>query len=103
MALKKQINGSDQISTLEIGLTIKNMDLVSSIIQMAINMKADGKPIRGMVKVLIGWLIQKINLEGSIQETGNQIKNKAEAPCSINQETGTMVCGWTIIHMEKEE
>lgn len=61
MVPKNLTNGSDQTSTLVIGLIIKNMASVFSIIQTVINMKVDGRLIKDTVKVHIGWLILKIN------------------------------------------
>jgi hypothetical protein len=58
---KNLINGLVLISMSVIGLIIKNMDLVFSIILMAINIKEDGKLIKDMDKVLIGLLTLKIN------------------------------------------
>ncbi len=100
---KNLINGLVLISMLVIGLIIKNMDLVFSIILMAINIKEDGKLIKDMDKVLIGLLTLKINWEDSTLVIGNLIKNKEEVLCSINLVTDMMVCGWIIYLMVKEE
>lgn len=79
------------------------MDLVFSIIQMEISMKEDGKLIKDMVKVLIGLLTPKINLEDNTLEIGNLIKNKEEVQCFTNLVIDTTVCGWIIYLTEKEE
>ena len=103
MVPKKLTNGLGPTSMSVIGLIIKSMDSVFSITQMAISMKVDGKLIKDMVRAHIGWLILKINSEESTLEIGTQTKNKAGAQCFTNQETDMMACGWTIIHMVKEE
>jgi hypothetical protein len=103
MAQKKVINGLDRISMLGIGWIIKNMDLVFNTIQMAINTKVDGNKIKDMAKVHFGLQILKINWEENIQEIGKVTQSKAEELCSIKMVIDTMVCGWTVYHMVKEE
>lgn len=102
-AHKNQTDGSVQTSTSEIGWITKSTDSASSITRTAISTKGDGKPTKGTVKARIGLLTQKTSSGGSTLAIGNPTKNKEEVPCSTSLVTGTMVCGWTIFPMEKEE
>ena len=54
----------------EIGKIIKRMDLESNIIKMEINMKVDGKIIKGMDRELSGFATPKTNSGESTPETG---------------------------------
>jgi hypothetical protein len=103
MVHKKVINGSVQINMSAIGWIIKNMDLEFNTIQMVINIKEDGNKINVTAKEHFGLLTQKINLEDNTLVTGKVTQNKEEELCFINLETDTMVCGWIVFHMVKEE
>ena len=70
----KEKNGQHHNNIQEIGKKIKNMDMVLKSMITKINMKAIGKMILEMVKVLIGYVQVKINIENYIQVIGKITK-----------------------------
>ena len=79
------------------------MDLEYNIILMEISIKVVGNKIKDMDKVLTGYLIPKINLEGNILVIGKMIKSREEELCFIKSVIDMMECGWIIYLMEKVE
>jgi hypothetical protein len=79
------------------------MDLGYNIILMEISIKVVGNKIKDMDKVLTGYLIPKINLEGNILVIGKMIKSREEELCFTKSAIDMMECGWIICLMERVE
>lgn len=94
-------NGQHHNNIQEIGKKIKNMDMVLKSMITKINMKAIGKMILEMVKVLIGYVQVKINIENYIQVIGKITKKKDMVYIFIKMEVVMMANGKILKETEK--
>ena len=101
MEQSKAKNGPHLNNILEIGKKTKSMDMVLKYMTIKINMKATGKMILEMEKVLIGYAQAKTSIESFIQEIGRITRKKGMVYIYKKMEAAMMENGKIQKEMEK--
>ena len=101
MEQSKAKNGQHRNNIPETGKKIKSMDMVLKYTTTKINMKVIGKMTSEMGKVLIGFALEKINIENYTQVIGKITKKKDMVFTFIKMEVVMMANGKIRKGMEK--